>query len=114
MLDLEAADRADRKAKFGKTKATADLFDLVLNAEALNSEQMAELIANAATSMGLAERGFLSTAAEAQLQFQMRLPAGALRPRALRKRDAAQEDLRPPERGDVRQPAGFLPHRMGV
>ena len=72
LLDLEAADRADRKAKFGKTKATADLFDLVLNAEALNSEQMAELIANAATSMGLDERGFLSTAAEAQLQFQMR------------------------------------------
>ena len=30
LLDLEAADRADRKAKFGKTKATAELFDLVL------------------------------------------------------------------------------------
>jgi cytidylate kinase len=73
MLDQEAADRADRKAKFGKTRATADLFDVVLNAEALNSEQMAELIASAATSMGLAERGFLSPAAEAQLQFQMRL-----------------------------------------
>src|ERR1035441_412970 len=26
LLDLEAADRADRKAKFGKTKATAELF----------------------------------------------------------------------------------------
>lgn len=72
LLDREAADRADRKAKFGKTRATADLFDLVVNAEALNSEQMAELIATAATSMGLAERGFLSPAAEAQLQFQMR------------------------------------------
>ena len=65
MLDQEAADRADRKAKFGKSKATADLFDLVLNAEALNSEQMAELISNAATSMGLAEVGFLSAAADA-------------------------------------------------
>ena len=43
LLDLEAADRADRKAKFGKTKATADLFDLVLNAESLTSEQMAEM-----------------------------------------------------------------------
>jgi hypothetical protein len=72
MLDREAADRADRKAKFGKTRATADLFDLVLNAEALNSEQMAELIVSAANSMGLASRGFLSPAAEAQLQFQMR------------------------------------------
>ena len=44
LLELEAADRADRKARFGKTRATADLFDLVLNAESLSGEQMAELI----------------------------------------------------------------------
>jgi len=73
LLELEAADRADRKAKFGKTKATADLFDLIFNAESLNTEQMAELIQTAVTSAGLVERGFLSPAAEAQLQFQMRL-----------------------------------------
>jgi cytidylate kinase len=73
LLELEAADRADRKAKFGKTKATADLFDLVLNAEALTTEQMAELIHTAVTSSGLVERGYLSPAAEAQLQFQIRL-----------------------------------------
>ena len=69
----EAADRADRKAEFGKTKATADLFDLVFNAESLTSEQMAELIEAAVLSAGLKERGLLSQAAEAQLQFQMRL-----------------------------------------
>ncbi len=40
--------------------------------------------------------------------------AGALRHRAARQGHAAQEDLRPSERGDVRQPAGFLPHRLGV
>src|SRR5271157_3348680 len=57
LLELEAADRADRKAKFGKTKATADLFDLVLNAESLTSEQMAELIETAVTSAGIKERG---------------------------------------------------------
>jgi cytidylate kinase len=73
LLELEAADRADRKAKFGKTKATADLFDMVLNAESLTSEQMAELVQTAVTSGALAERGYLSPAAEAQLQFQMRL-----------------------------------------
>ena len=72
LLELEAADRADRKAKFGKTKATADLFDLVLNAEWLTSEQMAELMRTAVESSGLTERGFLAQAAEAQLQFQMR------------------------------------------
>jgi hypothetical protein len=73
LLELEAADRAQRKARFGKTRATADLFDLVLNSESLNSEQMAELIETAVRSAGLRERGFLSPAAEAQLQFQMRL-----------------------------------------
>ena len=73
MLDREAADRAERKAKFGKTRATADLFDMVLNAEALTADQIAELIVTAATAMELAARGFLSPAAEAQLQFQMRL-----------------------------------------
>jgi len=73
LLELEAADRADRKAKFGKTKATADLFDLVCNAESLTTDQMAELIQTAVASGGLVERGFLSHAAEVQLQFQMRL-----------------------------------------
>jgi cytidylate kinase len=73
LLELEAADRAGRKAKFGKARATADLFDIVLSAESLSSEQMAELIETAVRSAGLAERGLLSAAAEAQLQFQMRL-----------------------------------------
>jgi cytidylate kinase len=73
LQELEAAERAERKAKFGRTKATADLFDLVLNAETLNSEQMAQLIETAVESAGLRERGYLSAAAEAQLQFQMRL-----------------------------------------
>src|SRR4051794_24643166 len=73
LLDLEAADRADRKAKFGKTKASAELFDLVINAEALTTEQMADVIEATVASMGLKERGLLSPAAEQQLQFQMRL-----------------------------------------
>jgi len=72
LLELETADRADRKAKFGKTRATAELFDLVLNAESLTGEQMAELVETAVASAGLKERGYLSHAAEAQLQFQMR------------------------------------------
>jgi cytidylate kinase len=73
LLQLEAQARADRKAKFGKTKTTAELFDLVLNAESLTTEQMAELIETTVAAMSLKERGYLSTAAEAQLQFQMRL-----------------------------------------
>ena len=73
LLHLEAASREDRRAKFGKTKASAELFDLVLNSEALTTEQMAELIHAAVTCAGLTERGLLSPAAEQQLQFQMRL-----------------------------------------
>jgi cytidylate kinase len=73
MLELDAADRATRKARFGKSRTTAESFDLVFSAESLTTEQMAELIEAAAASMGLTERGFLSPAAEAQLQFQMRL-----------------------------------------
>jgi cytidylate kinase len=72
LLEMESADRADRKAKLGKTKATAEIFDLVLNAESLTTEQMAELIETAVVSTGLKERGYLSAAAEAQLQFQKR------------------------------------------
>jgi cytidylate kinase len=73
LLELEAADRADRKAKFGKARATADLFDIVLNSEALTTEQMADFVAAAVAAASLPERGFLSPAAEQQLQFQMRL-----------------------------------------
>jgi len=73
LLDLDAADRAARKARLGKARATADLFDLVLSAESLSTEQMAELIEAAARSLGLAGRGFLAAAAEAQIRFQMRL-----------------------------------------
>jgi len=73
LLEMEATERSARKAKFGKTKATADLFDLVLNAESLTTEQMAELIATTAQTVGLQEKGYLSAATEMQLQFQMRL-----------------------------------------
>jgi cytidylate kinase len=73
LLELEAADREARKARFGKSKATADLFDIVLNSESLTTEQIADVVAGAVASAELAERGFLSPAAEQQLQFQMRL-----------------------------------------
>jgi len=73
LLELEAAERSARRARFGKMRATAELFDLVLSAESLSTEQMAELIQAAAESLGLREKGFLSAAAESQLQFQTRL-----------------------------------------
>lgn len=73
LLDLETADREQRRARCGKTQATAELFDLVFNAESLSTEQMAELVETAVASGGLRERGYLSHAAEQQLQFHMRM-----------------------------------------
>ncbi len=73
LLELEAAERERRRARFGKTQATAELFDLVCNAESLSTEQMAELVGTAVVSGGLRERGLLSPAAEQQLQFHTRM-----------------------------------------
>ena len=83
---MEAEDAALRKAYFGKSTLSADSFDLTLNAGALASEQMVELIETAVRSLALTEHGYLSAAAEAQLQFPIRLrlarhkitPAGAV------------------------------------
>ncbi len=69
--DREAAQL--RKARFGRATAAPEAFDLVLNAASLDAAHMAELIALAVTQQGLADHGFLSPAAEAQLQFQIRL-----------------------------------------
>ena len=71
--ELEFEQKTNRKRRFGQTTIPAHLFDLVLNAEALSSDRMAELIAGSAHATGLLERGFLPAAAEAQLQFRVRL-----------------------------------------
>ena len=85
LRELEGQERAQRKRRFGRSTAPPCLFDMVLNAEFLEPEQMAELIRAAAAARNLAEQGLLSAAADAQLQFQARLqlsrhgilPAGA-------------------------------------
>jgi cytidylate kinase len=73
LLELDAEEREARRERFGKPRATAELFDMVLNAECLSPDHMAELIATAVCSGGLVEQGLLSRAAETQLQFQIRL-----------------------------------------
>jgi cytidylate kinase len=73
LLELEATERDERKARLGRARAAAEAFDLVLNAEAVSTDQMAEIVGSAAATLALAERGFLSAAGEVQLQFQMRL-----------------------------------------
>jgi cytidylate kinase len=70
---LEERQRTERKQRFGLSGLPAHLFDLIVNSEHLDSERLADLVVNAARSSGLIERGFLSAAAEAQLQFRCRL-----------------------------------------
>jgi cytidylate kinase len=62
-----------RKLRFGRTSARLESFDLVMNAEALAAEQMCDVLESAVRAKGLLESGPLSAAAEAQIQFQVRL-----------------------------------------
>lgn len=70
---LEAAQRSTRIKRFGRSSAPPDSFDLVCNSEMLDVEGIAEIVRNAVARRGLAELGLLSAAAEAHLQFQVRL-----------------------------------------
>ena len=87
LRELDAAQRAQYKNMSGRAIAPPYWFDLILNAESMDSEQMVEMIQGAVRALGLKERGFLSHAAEAQIQFQIRLrlsrhgivPSGAVR-----------------------------------
>ncbi len=71
--DREERQRVERKQRFALSGLPAHLFDLILNSEQLDTEHLADLVVKATHSSGLIERGFLSAAAEAQLQFRCRL-----------------------------------------
>lgn len=83
---LEGEARSRLRRRFGRSALRAEGFDLVLNTARLEPEQAAEIVAGAAAASAVAEQGLLSAAAEAHLQFQVRLklsrygitPAGKL------------------------------------
>jgi cytidylate kinase len=68
----EAEGKAVRRARFPAAAVQAHRFDLIVNAETMDPEQAAELIASAVRSLALEERGLLSGIAEAQLQYEIR------------------------------------------
>jgi Cytidylate kinase-like family len=70
---LESDETATRKNRFGKAGSRLQNFDIVLNAETLAVDEMADVIAAAVKSKGLMEAGVLSLAAEAEVLFQVRL-----------------------------------------
>lgn len=73
LWELEEQENSLRKKRFGRSAVPPQLFDLVLNAELLQPEQMSELIETSVRLLGLLERGYFPAAAEGQLQFQIRL-----------------------------------------
>jgi len=70
---LESDDTVTRKRRFGRVGSRPQNFDMILNAETLAVDEMADVIEAAVKSKGLLEAGLLSPAAEAQVQFLVRL-----------------------------------------
>ena len=70
-MEIEQANT--RKKRFGRAGSRLQRFDLVMNAEALATDQMVEVLESAVKAKGLFEAGLLSLSAEAQVQFQVRL-----------------------------------------
>lgn len=69
---LESEQKQQRRLRFGRASVRAEWFDLVVNTERLEPEQAAEVVCAAAAARAVSEQGFLSAAAEAHLQFQVR------------------------------------------
>ncbi len=74
---LEAEQRSERKRRFGRVAPPPYAFDLICNAEQLQMEGIAEIVESVAQRRQLAAAGLLAAAAEARLQFQMRLKLAA-------------------------------------
>jgi len=73
LRDLEREQKARRRRRFGRASTAPHLFDLVFNTEFLDPEHISEVIAATVEARRLVEQGLLSAAAEAHLQFQVRL-----------------------------------------
>jgi cytidylate kinase len=73
LRELEDADRDLRRCRFGRAALKTQQFDLVLNEDALEPEQMCAIVEAAASAKHLRDDGLLSSTAEAQMQFQLRL-----------------------------------------
>jgi hypothetical protein len=70
LADLDNESKQLRKSRFGKIPKT---FDVTLNMESMDAPQAAEILRAACCARNLVEYGYLSAAAEAQMQFQIRL-----------------------------------------
>lgn len=70
---LDAEAKRLRRARFGRAAIQPEDFDITLNAEHMDTGQMAEVLRAAVAARCLAEQGLLASAAEAKIQFDTRL-----------------------------------------
>lgn len=70
--EMRAAQRAERRRRFGRATVPPSQFDMVLSTEWMDPDMVAGIIESLVAARGLVEQGLLSPAAEAQLQFQVR------------------------------------------
>ena len=90
LKQLETQLRTELLHKFGRATTPPQMFDLVLSSESLDGEQLAQLIQSAAEVRRLVDEGLWSEAAEAQLQFQVRL-------------QLAKHGIQPPDRVSLKR-----------
>jgi hypothetical protein len=70
---MDAEAKRLRKARLGRSVPRLADFDITLNADGMDSGQMAEVLGAAAAARCLAAQGLLSASAAAQIQFRTRL-----------------------------------------
>jgi cytidylate kinase len=90
LVDLEREEKSERKQRRLRVAPSPDEFDIMLNASAMDSEQMATLIQSTAETLRVSDAGYLSTSADAQLQFQVRL-------------ELAKHGISPPDRVQLKR-----------
>jgi hypoxanthine phosphoribosyltransferase len=73
LADMDEAERRRRRLRLGRSVLKIHDSDMVLNSAALDADAVAETVSAAAATLHLADQGLLSTGAEAQLQFRVRL-----------------------------------------
>lgn len=73
LADLDKALRETRRKRFGRLAVQLYHFDLIVNADRLDVEQIAQTIESAARIKAIEEEGLVSPSAEAQMQFGYRL-----------------------------------------
>ncbi|MBX5494672.1 MAG: cytidylate kinase family protein [Bryobacteraceae bacterium] len=78
LRQMEAERKAERRRRFSRSSSPPHLFDLVLNAEGMNADQMASFVETVAVERGLQNTALLSRELESQQQFRLQVQLARL------------------------------------